>query len=182
MRSYREIALTRGFFARVSPHRYDTLAQFTWSSDIRVQSDGTEKVYAICALPRHNGRMRKAYMHRMIAQEPPATVDHRDGDGLNNTDGNLLVVRNGALNQHNRLHLNRYRGVYLHRGRYRAQISIGNRDYHLGMFDTQIDAAKAYDARAREVYGPFAMLNFPLDESPALLPVAVEDEDIPFAP
>jgi len=45
---------------------------------------------------------------------------------------------------------------------WRATISHQNKQYHLGSFDTEEAAAKAYDEKAIELYGDNARLNFPI--------------------
>lgn len=60
-----------------------------------------------------------------------------------------------------------YRGVYQVGHRWRASISLPrvngapSRQTHLGYFDTEEEAARAYDAKAKELYGDKARLNFP---------------------
>jgi hypothetical protein len=44
---------------------------------------------------------------------------------------------------------------------YRAQIDANGANQHIGDFTTAIEAAQAYDARAVELFGRFAYLNFP---------------------
>jgi hypothetical protein len=59
-----------------------------------------------------------------------------------------------------------YRGVSWDKtnGRWEAKIGYQNKTYHLGRFDSAIEAARAYDAAAKELHGQFAHLNFPVEE------------------
>jgi hypothetical protein len=45
-------------------------------------------------------------------------------------------------------------------GKWRAQIGKNGHSRHLGLFDDEVEAAKAYDAAARETHREFASLNF----------------------
>jgi EREBP-like factor len=55
-----------------------------------------------------------------------------------------------------------YRGVTPIRGRFRVQISIGNgHNKHIGTFDSEVQAAMAWDRAAIELRGDRAVLNFP---------------------
>ena len=94
-------------------------------------------------------------------------VDHIDGNGLNNTRDNLRVVT-VAENSYNRRKMikqgtSKYKGVHRDKrtNRYRAAITFKCRVIHLGVFDKEIDAAKAYDEAAKELYREYACLNFP---------------------
>lgn len=55
-----------------------------------------------------------------------------------------------------------YRGVSVRRdGKWRSRIHINNREINLGAFATAEEAARAYDAAARELLGECAWQNFP---------------------
>lgn len=105
-------------------------------------------------------------MHRLILDAPEnVKVDHRDGDGLNNTRANLRLATHAENMRNSRLKVSNtsgFRGVYFHkqRGKWRATIRAGARRLSLGMFDTAEEAAIAYDRAAVIEHGEFASLNF----------------------
>ena len=57
----------------------------------------------------------------------------------------------------------RYRGVlwYARKHKWKAALHAGGKSTHLGYYDDEEQAARAYDAKARELYGDTARLNFP---------------------
>lgn len=60
-----------------------------------------------------------------------------------------------------------FRGVYWERGRWRAKIGYQNGKIHLGYYENEVEAARAYDKAAREYHGERAKLNFPDEEDVA---------------
>lgn len=58
-----------------------------------------------------------------------------------------------------------YRGVVKFRSRYSSRIWHNKVSYYLGSFPTAEEAARAYDARARELHGEWAELNFPDEQA-----------------
>lgn len=62
-----------------------------------------------------------------------------------------------------KVHSCHFRGVDLHRqtGKWRARLHVNYKEIHLGLYDTQELAARAYDQAARHYQGKKAKLNFP---------------------
>jgi HNH endonuclease len=94
------------------------------------------------------------------------TVDHIDGDGLNNRRSNLRLCSQ-AQNQwnagkHRRTNsTSKFKGVWKSGKHWGASICVKRRKIFLGQFGSEESAAYAYDAAARELHGEFARLNFP---------------------
>jgi len=73
-------------------------------------------------------------------------------------------MENCDLRTHTKSHnmtRSKYRGVTIERGRWKAQIGYGGKTHHIGTYDTDVEAAKAYDAEAIRVHSGKALCNFP---------------------
>lgn len=97
-------------------------------------------------------------------------VDHIDHNGLNNQKSNLrnCTHRQNAMNNSSR-GSSKYLGVSIvgrgrQKGMISAEIKMNYRKIHIGVFSTEIEAAKAYDKKAKELFGEFANLNFKSDQ------------------
>ena len=106
--------------------------------------------------------------HRYIAEKfleaPPSAqmklVGAKNGNKLDCRLENL-EWRTRSTSSRNRKTTSKtgYTGVYIENKKYRAIITINGKAVHIGMFDTPEDAARAYNKRAKEVYGEMAKLN-----------------------
>lgn len=157
-----QIPLSKGHVALVDSEDYPLVSCFKWTYD---------NGYAVRKVTIAARRYKKVLLHRYITNAPSGQlVDHKDGNGLNNTRANLRIC-NGTLNNANRRKqpprtgrtASRYRGVHkaLNSRYWGATISANKQRIYIGSFPTEQDAAKAYDAKAKELFGEFAVLNFP---------------------
>lgn len=154
----REIPLTRGYVALVDDEDYEALRTLKW----RVQPSGNTH-YAIANV--HNaGRRTTVRMHRMLLSG--GMVDHVNRNGLDNRRENLRVCT-PQQNQGNSCkqsdNTSGFKGVCWdkNKSKWRAQIYLAGKKMHVGYYETTQEAAAAYDAKARELFGDFAFLNFP---------------------
>ncbi|MEZ4614395.1 MAG: AP2 domain-containing protein [Caldilineaceae bacterium] len=106
--------------------------------------------------------------HFILGKRPPAkhSVIHINYDLLDFRRRNLALVSHNLACQRQppkKGGSSRYKGVTWHRkGRiWTSALTIDARPLHLGCFDTEEEAATAYDKAAREHYGTYARLNFP---------------------
>ena len=89
-------------------------------------------------------------------------MDHKDGNGLNNTRNNLrlcTVSQNQCNSRVRRTSRTGYKGVCLRGNKIAARIKINGESIFLGYFKTVEDAARAYNEAAIVIHGEFARLN-----------------------
>jgi hypothetical protein len=160
----KEISLTQGKIALVDDTDYEAMASHKWHA---IKAPYT---YYAARDILINGQWKRRSMHREIlglVRGDRIEVDHRNGDGLDNRRENLRKC-NDAENQRNRRvqgGSSQYKGVSW-RGwhkKWGAQIAYNGKKIYIGSFKMEINAAHAYDAKARELFGEFARTNFPKD-------------------
>jgi hypothetical protein len=120
--------------------------------------------YARSVVTLDDGRQRTILMHVLITGS--RETDHANHDGLDNRRENLRPTTRASNAANARPQIGRsstYKGVHWHRTRelWRARITVNRRTRQLGEFRDEVEAARAYDAAAREAFGEFACLNFP---------------------
>ncbi len=146
----KQITLTKGKTATVDTKDYEMLNRYNWCV-----SDG----YA------YNSALGR--MHRYILGAPKGSqVDHINGDRLDNRRCNLRLCTS-SQNQANRKvsrGVSHFKGVTYQKrptgtGSWKAQIVVGGDVLFLGVFNTDKEAAAAYNAAAVLHFGEFAHLN-----------------------
>lgn len=152
----RTLPITRGLRVLLDEADFVKLAQYRWCALMR---DGVP--YAARFV-----KGKALTMHRVIAEPPEGFhVDHINHDTLDNRRCNLRVCTKTENLRNRRSHrgVSKYIGVSrTKQGKWRTGIQ---RSY-VATFETQEEAARAYDAKAREIYGEFANLNFPTGSLP----------------
>jgi len=94
----------------------------------------------------------------------PNQLDHKDGNGINNSIDNLRPATQ-TQNMGNARKRERtssiYKGVCFYKAlrKWHAYININYKRTHLGYFENEMDAAKAYNRAAVDKFGEYARLN-----------------------
>jgi len=154
----KEIPLTRGLVALVDDEDFDRIASLKWHA--------SKKGYATRNFMRKDGlgKQYKLPMHRYILGidlHDPSTVDHIDGNKLNNQKANLRMC-GLAGNMQNRPKTCRntsgYKGVSWDKtcNKWSARIRCNGTSVYLGTFESASDAHKAYCQAAGDLHGEFA--------------------------
>lgn len=163
----KEIKLTKGYVAIVDDEDFDRVSQYKWSASV-----GERTIYVYRSFYDKDTTSRKnILLHRFIVNNPTGLeVDHVNHNGLDNRKENLRICTRSQnkMNSHKTKKTKyKYKGISLMSSAlqtrnkpYRAQLRFGNVHYSLGVFETEEEAAKAYDEKAKELFGEFACLNF----------------------
>jgi len=160
--SFRRIYLDEGKWTILDLEDYYRYAGFKWCI-----GGENGNFYAIRGAIAGPDKIKIVRLHRLIMNAPDGVlVDHRNGDSLDNRRDNLRPATRtqNAYNARKRKNTSsRFIGIHRDKrtGRWKAQIRAQGKDIWLGRFDSEIDAARAYDAAAKKYHGEFARLNFP---------------------
>lgn len=121
--------------------------------------------YAVSSVNKINDKA--LFMHRLIMKIPEVSelqVDHINKMTLDNRKINLRVCTKSenSCNKDGLFRTSKYKGVswYKNAKLWRSHICYNNERYMLGYFKNEIDAAIAYDNKAKELHKGYAVLNF----------------------
>lgn len=149
------IPLTQGKFTLVDADDAPELLKYSW------YAKKSRSTFVAARKPTTG----VVYMHRAIlGVSKQLFTDHRDGNGLDNRRSNLractVVENNRNRRRMQSTNTSGYRGVFWERscGRWRAQISVNDKNVHLGVFMSKENAARAYEEASRRFYGEFSPL------------------------
>lgn len=156
----KEIQLTQGKVALVDDEDFDRVNMFNWHACLNrhVWYARRSEWPSLKAVRMHS------FVLALHGSSGSVQIDHRDGNGLNNQKSNLRVATR-AQNQINRgLPCNNtsgFKGVYRKGRSWVARLHYNGSKISLGSYADPAEAARAYDRKARELFGEFAWLNFP---------------------
>lgn len=154
--------LTRGYITLISPEFAQVVGLWKWKAN----ASGRGWYAARNHTTRINGERRTIviWLHRTILTLPHGLfVDHINRNTLDNRLENLRAASASANSINRRCRTgtsSKYRGVSRRWGKWRALITINGVRKPLGAFETEIEAALAYDREAKVLHGEFAVLNF----------------------
>lgn len=157
----KEIPLTRGKVAIVDDDWFEILYPIKWYCT----KDGYAKFDFRYRNESGTACRSSENMHRIIIDAPKHLhVDHINGNKLDNRRANLRLC-NHSQNQQNRknnvIGSSQFKGVSFQHARkkWKASITHLGRYRFLGHFESEVDAAKAYNLAAIDIFGSFAKLN-----------------------
>ena len=149
------VPLTQGYEAVIDVDDVGLVSGFSWQVLVLKR-----QTYA---LRKHRIGLvyRNVYLHRALMDAPAGMqVDHMDTDGLNNRRGNLRLAtrhQNGQNSRLSRRNTSGFKGVSWDRQRnkWRAKIKFGDKQSHLGLFDSAEGAHAAYCEASARLHGEF---------------------------
>ena len=136
---------------------YGKIKNYRWYV---IKQDDTSRFYITSHIKKNN-KWTSLRLHKIIINGN--IIDHKNHNGFDNRKENLRLCTH-AENMRNRKYTQNnsgYKGVYFDkdRNKYRMSIKKDGKQYFGGRYDNIIKAAKAYNNKAKELFGEFAYLN-----------------------
>lgn len=157
-----EIPLTQGQITIVDVEDFEWLNKFKWHA-VYIKKTKTWEAARNCYCRWGDKKIRKIRMSRQIMNAPiNMKVDHRNHDTLNNRRCNLRVCTHSQNMMNRKPNLNhQFKGFCWIKKlkKWRASIRLNHKPITIGYFDSEVEAARAYDVRAKKLFGEFALTN-----------------------
>jgi len=145
---------------------YDlTTGVFTWRRGIHQvkagQKAGAKNFdgYLIITVNRRGYRAHRLAWLYVYGEWPRSELDHINGVRDDNRIANLREATRAENNRNRKKQRNgccALKGIYLVKGRFRAQIRVRGKTTHIGYYATEKEAHAAYKAAAEKEFGAFA--------------------------
>lgn len=148
----------KGAFALVSDADYERLNKYSWALDTNGYAVSRRVSGLVC------GRM-----HRNILTPPLGMfVDHINGNRIDNRRENLRCATKAQNGMNSKVRKGRkYKGVTYSKRlkKWTVSITASGKGHWVGVFASEVEAARAYNEAAKKMHGEFAWLN-PVPEKP----------------
>lgn len=160
----KKIKLTQGKVALVDDEDFERVNQYKWYAD----HNKKRNVYVAKRSYKSNGVPKTMLLHQFIMgtieRGHDFSIDHINHDTLNNQKSNLRICNSSQNLMNQKMRKNNssgYKGVSFQKkaNKFKASIELNSKSVHIGLFNSPIEAALAYNKKALELFGEFAFLN-----------------------
>lgn len=159
----KQIICKNGEVALCDDEDYALLSRFIWYMGSEVTKG---RPYPCCFIYGKQNTRKQIFMHQMVMSGAYG-IDHRDNNSMNNQKSNLRAAtysQNGgnmrkARSRKGKPLTSKHKGVTFTQGKYRATIRCQGKTYCLGSHIHEDDAGRAYNSKAKELFGEYAHLN-----------------------
>lgn len=155
----KQITLPNGKVALVDDEDFERVNAYKWGVLI------TKGKAYVWRYVYSGGKRKGVYLHREIMDTPQGmSVDHIDGDGLNNQKSNMrnCTHQENLFNERKKAKTSSiFKGVWWDnaRKRWAASLRLNGKTIHLGRYDDEVEAALAYNSAAIKNFGKYSNLN-----------------------
>lgn len=155
----------KGKYAIVDDEDYDFLSQFSWSLSRKGYAQTYIPVRLQSKFPCSGVQMQRMLLWNSLSKGQ--IVDHINRNKLDNRRENLRIcdVSESNMNRgkirfsHKQEKVSSYKGVWWDRNKWRCAITFNNHKIYLGRFDSEHDAAIAYNVAAKLLHKDYACCN-----------------------